>query len=295
MLNKIKINRGCKIALISPSKNPKKRKDVDDICNLIKKRGYIPVVSDNIMNQNLEDRLNDIHQYFSDSSIEAIFNLRGGFNCNMLLDSIDYDLIKSNPKVFLGFSDITNLSIAFLTKSKMPTFHGALFSELSFLSENILNNIFDLLESDNWNINSINEIELTMLKSSSMKSIGEIIGGNLFVINNLIGTKYEPEWKDNILFIESVGLPIEIILTMIEHLKQIGVFEKLSGLIIGNCGTQDENISKNQIIERLKEFDFPVLGTDNIGHVMENYTIPIGVNASIVENKIRIIPKSPPK
>ena len=90
--------------------------------------------------------MRDIHKFFLDKEIKAIFTLRGGFSCNEVLDSIDYSIIENNKKIFIGFSDITNLLIAFNKKSNLRTIHGPIFSEKKYLDEPLLEILFSFIE-----------------------------------------------------------------------------------------------------------------------------------------------------
>ncbi len=135
MINIEPLIKGDKIALIAPSGNPKSQKDIEEISKLISEAGYFAVHSDNILVQDNKDKIEDIEKYFSDKSIKVILTLKGGFSCNEILEKINYDVIKNNPKIFMGFSDITNLLIAFYKKSELKTIHGPIFSEKKYLDK----------------------------------------------------------------------------------------------------------------------------------------------------------------
>lgn len=270
-MEKLKI--GDKIGLIAPSSNPKNAENIGNIAKLIKDRGFIPVFSSDLINQNNDKKIRDINNLFSDKEVKAIFTIRGGFSCNEILDSIDYKIIKDNKKIFVGFSDITNLLIAFNKKSNLKTIHGPIFSEKEYFDESLLNIFFSFITGKIDLDDILIKMNFSILKNSK-KTNGELIGGNLFVLNNLIGTKYEPNWEDKILFIESTGLSKEIIISIVHHFKQIGIFNKVKGLIIGNLGCS-ENISNN-ILSKLDNFKGFIIITNYIGHVVNNLPITIG-------------------
>lgn len=270
-MNNLKL--GDRIGLVAPSGNLRSIKDIEEIVNIIKQRGFIPVINNDILSQNPEKKVEDIHHFFLDSTIKAIFTLRGGFSCNEILDSIDYSLIKNNKKIFMGFSDITNLLIAFNKKSGLNTIHGPIFSERKYLENEVLDIIFGFLLGDVNLSDVLDKMEFKTLKNSRSTQ-GELVGGNLFVLNNLIGTSYEPDWKGKILLIESVGLSQEIVLSIIEHFKQANIFEKINGLIIGDLGSSEDFTAK--ILEKLNLFNGFILKTGHIGHVNINYPIPLG-------------------
>lgn len=267
------LNKGDTVALIAPSGNPKSRDDILEIANMLSEAGYSPIYSSNLLVQDNKDKVKDIETYFSNPEVKAIFTLRGGFLCNEILDGIDYKIIADNPKIFMGFSDITNLLIAFHKNSKLKTIHGPIFSEKKYLDDSFLKDIFSYLENETNQDNIFSKMDLKIITNSNTCR-GKIIGGNLFVLNNLIGTSFEPNWADKILFVESIGLSKEIVLSILHHFKQANIFGKIKGLILGNLGFEDD-ISEN-IVKKINYFDGFILKTENIGHVQNNLPITLG-------------------
>ena len=281
-----KLKEGDKIGLIAPSRNPKSQEDINEIAEIIKKYGFTPIFSSNLLVQENKEKTEDIHNFFKDKDIKAILTLRGVFSCNEILDSIDYSVIEKNKKLFIGFSDITNLLIAFNKKSNLKTIHGPTFSEKKYLEESLLNDAFSFFRGEITSNNIFTKMKFEILKNSE-KTRGDLVGGNLFVLNNLIGTKYEPSWENKVLFIESVGLSKEIIISIIYHFKQLGVFEKINGLILGNMGCS-KDISK-EIFQKLSFFKGFILKTEKFGHVSINYPIILGEMVEWNGNSLRKI------
>ena len=160
-----------------------------------------------------EDRLEDLHTMFKDKDVKAIFCVRGGYGSTRMLDNIDYNLIIRNPKIFVGYSDISALQLSFFHKTGLVTFAGPMVS-IDFSGE-----VSKYTEEFFWRIitsnKSYGKIELpdgekiSVLKKGTVK--GRILGGNLALISSLVGTDFLPEMKDRILFIEEVGeLPYRI-------------------------------------------------------------------------------------
>ncbi len=266
---------GDKIALIAPSANPKSQGHINEIVKIIGDEGYIPVYSENLLTQNNQEKIRDIEKYFLNKEIKAILTLRGGFSCNEILEHINYEIIRTNNKIFMGFSDITNLLIAFYKKAGIKTIHGPIFSEKKYLDDSFLKLIFSYLEGKINQEDIFSRMKLKIIKNSD-KTRGKIMGGNLFVLNNLIGTDFEPNWKDKILFIESVGLSKEIIMSIFYHFKQLKIFEKINGIILGNMGVS-EDISK-EIVQKIVPFKGFILKTEKFGHLNENLPITLGEN-----------------
>ena len=160
-------------------------------------------------------RLSDLHDMFRDPEIQAIFCARGGYGSLRLLDKIDYDLIKENPKILVGYSDITALLMAIYKETGLITFHGPMVRELNQRGE------------DNWrhllNLISLNQPLKVSLKQGSAlrtgKATGPLLGGNLSMICHLVGTPFLPSLDDCILFLEEKGEPLYRLDRMMTHLK----------------------------------------------------------------------------
>ena len=206
--------------------------------NVGKLRGYLAGTD--------EERVEDIHQMFSDKNVKAIFCLRGGYGAFRLLDKIDYKLIQKNPKIFVGFSEITALQMAFLHKANLITFAGPM------VVSNFSAEISSYTEENFWRtITSTSKpgrIQIIANQQFSKINIGEttgqLIGGNLSVFSALIGTGYLPELKNKILFLEEIDEPPYKIDRMFNQLKLNKIFKKLNGIILGSfsdCIEQDKN------------------------------------------------------
>ncbi|MBD3329849.1 LD-carboxypeptidase, partial [Candidatus Dojkabacteria bacterium] len=169
----------------------------------------------------IEKRVDDIHWAFSDPDISAIFTVIGGFNSNQLLDYIDWDLIKANPKVFCGFSDITILNNSIYAKTGLVNYYGPHYSTLGqkfeleytlkFLRQAVIeNDDIEVVPSDNWTDDEwwMDQENRALIKNEGYWTIhegeaeGKILGGNVGTFNLLHGTQYMPDISDSILFIE---------------------------------------------------------------------------------------------
>jgi len=231
-----------------------------------------------------EQRLNDVHKFWTNDQIDAIFCIRGGYGATRLLDRIDYELIKQNPKIFVGFSDITALQSAFFVKTGLISFHGIVgASEFTdYVAEQIKNLMFKITEN-------------YILPHKSFKVLnqgvanGRIVGGNLSLLVSLIGTEYLYKFEDNIVFIEEISEPPYKIDRMLNHLLMTTDLKKASAIVFGSfrdCEpedfemTLDESFSIEQIIKRdFSKLQMPIVFDVNFGHIKDGLVFPIGVNA----------------
>ena len=252
-----------------------------------------------------ENRASDINNFFSDREIKVIITVRGGYNCNQVLPYLNYRLIKKNPKIFLGLSDVTAILNAITSKTGIVTFHGPVLLMIgggrdgyafSRYSQEHFKKI--LMGKKRKNVDLINAPSSRWSVLKKGKAVGRLFGGNLPSLISIIGTPYEPNWKDKILIWETVGERIEIIDQMLTHLKLAGIFDKINGMIVGKLvdtqPKEEVNIKKRiieMILSQCKSCSFPgVYGVD-IGHINDNLILPIGgkVEFDTKDNFIKII------
>ncbi len=230
-----KLNIGDEIRVIAPSRSMciLNEETIDIAKDRLERLGFKISFGKNVSKSigedyncaSIEDRVEDLHEAFSDKNVKAILTVIGGYNVNQLLDYIDYDLIKENPKILCGFSDITALCNAIYTKTGMVTYSGPHFSSFGMkkgfeYTEQYFKNMFMqdknvlIQSSKEWSHDSWykNQEERTFIQNEGMKVVnkgeaeGTIIGGNLCTLNLLQGTEYMPDLEDSILFIEDDGL-----------------------------------------------------------------------------------------
>lgn len=235
-----------------------------------------------------ENRAADLNAMFLDKSIDAILCVRGGWGCNRIIDLLDYDAIKNNPKPLIGFSDITSLHNAILTKTGLVTFHGPVgksdwnpFTKKSF--EDIL--ITGL--KGEYNLPTGEEDAFVIQPGIAE---GNILGGNLSVFVSMIGSDYLPDFKNSILFLEDVGEDVYRIDRMLTHLKLSGILNQISGFIFGKCTNCDagaNSLSMRQVFEdHIKALNIPAFYGAMISHEDRNVTIPVGLRARMDAKKM---------
>ncbi|MBS3788758.1 LD-carboxypeptidase [Candidatus Bipolaricaulota bacterium] len=246
-------------------------------------------------------RAQEINEGFKNEEIDAMFCVKGGYGSPHLCDKLDYDLIKANPKIFLGYSDITALHFALQSQTGLVTFHGPMVAtdfgkDIKNYTETMFNKA--VINDEPWTIT--NPKEGPMVKTLNKgESVGVLLGGNLSLISNLIGTPYEPKMEDKILFIEEVNEPIYVIDRYLTHLKLSGVFKEIKGLIFGKSIDCSPKNNGNPGLEEListffQDYDIPVLYDLACGHGENMATLPEGVRAKInTSNKTLKILDSP--
>ena len=218
------------------------------------------------------DRVSDLHQVFSDPEIKAIFCARGGYGSARLLDKIDFDLIRKNPKILVGFSDLTALLISLYKKSALVTIHGPTLS--------------DLPKGKNWQhlsrlITTSHKPKISLVHGKVVnkgKARGILLGGNLSTICALLDTPFLPSFESVILFLEEKGESSYRVDRMLTQLALSGRLAQLSALVIGqmeDCGEQ--KILYSLLHERLGSLSVPVVIGLPVGHGDENISLPLGL------------------
>lgn len=287
------LKTGDKVGLIAPS-GVVGNKKVDMAVNAVKKLGLNPVVGKNATKEygyfagNDELRAEDLNTMFEDKSINGIFALRGGYGSQRIIDKIDWNTVSLNPKVFVGYSDITALHIAINQRCNFVTFHGPMAAaELSsetidaFTIKSLLRNTH--YKNYNCFIKNPKNIPIKTLVKGSFK--GRLIGGNLTLLVASLGTQYEVQTAGKVLFLEDVNEPPYKIDRMLTQLRNAGKLNSVVGILLGYFTGCNVNVKESfSILDVFKDILSP-LGIPckyNIacGHKLPTLTLPIGANIS---------------
>jgi len=240
-----------------------------------------------------EARAMDINGMFSDSSIDAVLAVRGGWGCNRILPHLDFEEIRRHPKALIGYSDITSLLLAIYARSGVVTFHGPVgtstwnpfsvehFRRLLFSAEPVAyanpRGAGDLLAQTKDRIETI----------TPGSARGRLVGGNLSVLSSMIGSEYLPSWSGVILFLEEDGEQIYRIDRMLTQLKLAGVLQKLAGFVFGKCtnctpGEGYGSLTLEEVFaDHIRPLGIPAWYGAMIGHIENKFTIPLGIEAEI--------------
>lgn len=289
------------VGIVAPASAPSDPGDIDNSFAALEKLGFKPRLSANIRKRlgflagTDEERAGDLMTLFADREVKAIFCLRGGYGSARLLRLLDYHFIKRHPKVFIGFSDITSLHCAFLTHSKLISFHGpTLNTNLTgdkpskFLTQSLLQTVMEPSAAG-----SICEGYAQDTISILNKGVaeGRLIGGNLSVLCATLGTPFQPRFKNNILFFEDTGEAPYRFDRMLTQLLNAGLLQQVAGVAVGiNKDCEDPDAAKTKeylqtledvLKDRLTPLGVPVVAGLPFGHVRQNATLPVGIQARL--------------
>ena len=240
-------------------------------------------------------RAADINQFFGDSSVSAIFPIRGGWGSSRVLPHLDYERIGRNPKIVVGYSDITVLHLAIHAKTGLVTFDGPIglgrwdawsldyFKRVLFEGqEAILENPKSLSDR-----NALAQTENRVQTIMPGTARGRLLGGNLTVLTAIMGSPYLPSFDEAILFLEDVGEDLYRIDRMFTQLKLAGVLRRIRGFVFGTCaecgpGEGFASLTLEEILaDHIKPLRIPAWFGAMIGHQAPQWTVPIGADAEI--------------
>ncbi len=219
------------------------------------------------------ERAAELMDLFQDPAVKAIFCARGGYGAMRLLDRLDYSVLGKNPKMLIGFSDITVLLLACFRRARLLTFHGPMVTTLARLttaSRDQLRFILRGVFSDSLPLPRQGKI-------NGGRSQGWLLGGNLTLLAHLIGTSFEPDWDRAILFVEDEGEPGYRLDRLFVHLRLSGVLGRIRGLLLGRL--KGPGLMKKDfelIRETYTGLDIPIWQGLPVGHGRQNFTLPVG-------------------
>ncbi len=284
-----KLKKGDTIGVVAPS-NPIVGDNIEEIMKAkekVEKDGFKIEFSKNLFSNTCgysstaKEKAEDINYMFSNKNIKMIWCAKGGENSNSTFEYLDYDLIEKNPKIICGYSDITSITNIITAKTGLVTFSGTNFKtiatdETDFSYNEALKRFVD------GNLDLGTPEDYKVLNEGIAE--GELIGGNLSLTRGLVEGKYKIDFRDKILFLEELGFETgpAMASNYLYYMKQNGVFDKIKGLWIGSYN-HESNISLEKIILDVigDKYNFPIIKSDNFGHIEQKIVIPIGTKAKI--------------
>ncbi|EJT5920888.1 TPA: S66 peptidase family protein [Clostridium perfringens] len=278
------LNKGDKIGVISCSNglNIKNKNIIDELKLNLKSLDIDMVEGDtlyakeyNLFSGTVEEKSRALEKLFLDKDIKMIFDISGGDLANEVLDFLDFNLIKENPKPFFGYSDLTVLLNAIYSQCDITTYNYQLRNLIGkFKEEQMQNFKASFIEGKE----DIFNLDYKWINGSHLEGI--VVGGNIRCLLKLAGTKYMPDFKDKILFLESFSGNSAKMVTYITQYKNLGVFNEVKGIILGEFTEMERENLKPDIVEILKrvigEINIPILKTRDLGHGADAKCIPIG-------------------
>lgn len=279
------------IAVVAPASNIKREQLMLGVREL-ERRGYRVTYQESIFSLerytagSIERRVDELHRYFADPEVKAIFAARGGYGSNQLLEHLDWNLIARNPKIFCGYSDITSLLVALYQRCSMVTFHGPMVAKDFAGGEGHYDwRSFMKVLTRPMPAGQYEPGRVEVLWEGHAR--GRLLGGCLPLLISLIGTEWELQTDDSILFLEDTATKPYQIDRMLLQLRMAGKFRAVRGLIFGemtDCLQHPEQGYRLQevIKDATAGLGIPVLYGFRSGHSPHsNLTLPLGVEASL--------------
>mgnify|MGYP001335106613 FL=1 len=293
-----KLKKGDIIGVVAPS-NPIVGDNIEEIKKakeIIEADGVRVNFSENLFSNTnnysgtAKEKAEDINNMFADKDVKMIWCAKGGNNSNSTFEYLDFDIIKNNPKIICGYSDITSITNIITEKTGLVTFSSTNFKtiatdETDYSYKQALNRFVQgSLE--------FGQKDFKIIKNGEAE--GKLIGGNLSLIRGLVCGKYKVDFTDKILFIEELGYETDpaMVSNNLYYMKQNGVFDKIKGLWIGNYEHESGIALEKIVLDCLEEkYNFPIIKSNNFGHIEKKEVIPIGTKAKIKNGKIELIEK----
>ncbi len=299
-----RLRPGDTVGLVAPSSNAWEDEDIRFAIETVESLGYQVKPGKNLYRREAylagtdEQRAADLNAAFADDSVDAVFAMRGGYGAQRILPYLDYEAIQRNPKIFIGFSDITALHCAIHGRTGLVTFHGP--TAMRTWSEYTLAEMRKVLIEPSAPVRLAGpppfdsrpgkvERENRITPLVGGKARGRLVGGNLTLLSSLLGTPYQPDFAGKILFIEDVGESPYRVDRMLTHLWLAGVFEACAGVALGKFTDAKPGGGRSRSLEEIFRDRFEPLGKPAvrglmIGHIDDIATIPVGAEAELDAN-----------
>ena len=285
-----KLRKGDIIGVVAPS-NPIIEDNISEINRakeIVENLGFKVKFSRNLFSNTngysatAQEKADDINEMFADKDVKMIWCAKGGENSNSTFEYLNYELIKQNPKIICGYSDITSLTNMITEKTGLVTFNGTNFKTVATdETDYSLKEVIKRFVDENMEFGETPEGYKT-IKSGTAE--GQLIGGNLSLTKAMVAGKYSIDFTDKILFLEELGFETgpELASNYLYFMKQNGVFDKVKGIWIGNY-THESGVRLEQILMDVigDEFKGPIIKSENFGHIETKTVIPIGTKAII--------------
>ncbi len=298
MIKPNRLKSGDTVGVIAPSSAPAKEEFDKALANL-ESYGFRIKIGKSACNRNGflagtdQERLADLHWAFSDPEIKAVWCVRGGYGAGRILPDIDFKLIARNPKILIGYSDITALHIAISQNTGLVTFHGPVGTSapVDYTKTHVLNVLTNPVSPYRIELSEYNRAQSSNLYKTEVikpgKVRGQLTGGNLSLVSALAGTPYGlRDIKGKLLFLEDVGEQPYRIDRMLSQLRQSIDMKQLAGIALGifeDCNPRDTSTQSliDVLRDRLGDLGIPVIYGLSFGHIREQFTLPMGIEAEL--------------
>lgn len=283
-----KIKPGSVLGIICPSGHPKNIDVVNKFCGLLKSHGYnyklgksVTAVEGYLAGSDIL-RAEDLMEMFKDETVDAVLCFKGGYGAQRVLPYLDFEELKKHPKLLMGFSDITVLLNTLYQFADMPTVHGEMGACMQYYEKFTFEHFFTTL-SDGFNKPLKNPTKKLNIINEGIVE-GVIVGGNLSLIYALMGTPYEIDFNDKILFIEEVSEAPYAVDRMLSSLILSGKLKNLKGIICGyftDCESTENQTVDELLVHYLKPLNVPMVANFQSGHSKPFINVPIGLKVKL--------------
>ncbi len=299
-----RLKKGDLIGLVAPASTPTPNEKIEKGVHYLERLGYRVKVGKFVQEVlgylagTDEQRASDINEMLRDRAVKAIFALRGGYGTPRLLSRIDYAAARRNPKIIVGYSDLTALQMALFKKIGLVTFSGPM------VAVEMWNAMDPYTEEHFWRILTSTKAIGALLNPENEplrlmnpgKAEGRLIGGNFSLMASLMGTPFQPDFKKILLVLEEVDEAPHRVDRMFAQLHNAGVLKKISGLILGkftDCVPSDPSkphLTVEQVLQDVSQrVKCPVISNFQYGHIPKKLTIPLGLKARMETRKGLIV------
>ena len=305
-----RLRRGDVVGLVEPAYFTADAFDLAQIMATIRAMGLVPRPAPHLLSRygylagRDRERAADLNAMFADREVKAIFCVRGGWGCARILPYLDWDRIRANPKLLIGFSDITALHLALAARTDCPSIHGPTASSAwgRFSWDSFRRLAFDA-ETPTWR--NPPGMEDRLAQRSGVRTFrpgrasGPLLGGNLTVLTSLVGTPFLPSFDGAILFIEDTDEAQYRIDRMLTQLSLAGILGRVAGVVFGQCtdcvarnSSSIGGFTLSEVLDQhLAPLGVPAFQGAMFGHVADQFSIPVGIRAEIdaTEGTIRML------
>ena len=292
---------GDTIGIVAPASAPPEPETIDRSVQVLERLGFKVKLARNVRKRwgflagSDRERAADLMTMFADRKVKAIVCVRGGYGTARLLPLLDYRKIRANPKIFIGYSDITSLHCAFLTRANLISFHGPMLNSdfvkkdfPDFARQSFLKTLMQPSAPGSIR-QGYKKKTVSILRRGTAS--GPLIGGNISLLCTTLGTPYQPSFKRSILFFEDLDEVPYRFDRMLTHLLNAGVLQQVSGIAVGiNANCRDPKAKRAReyrqsvedvLKERLLPLKVPIVSGLPFGHIPLNATLPVGARATL--------------
>jgi len=300
-----RLKRGDLIALVTPG-SPVTEEQLAGSVTKLEEMGFRTTWNDSVLSEygyfagTDKERAHELMEMFSRQEVNGIWCVRGGYGSIRILDLLDYDQIRENPKVFMGYSDITALLTSIYQESGLVTFHGPMgISDFNRFSVKSIQNVFLEPEAEykypyKREKDTRDNPEFDRYTLTGGRAEGVLIGGNISVLDSMIGTRFEPDFENKIVYLEEIEEKTYRVDKMVFHLLSGTNLKRAAGIVMGvfgDCNINDKPALSLKVAldDLLKPLGIPVSYGFPFGHIKRMITIPTGIKAAMDADKSSLV------